>query len=146
MDIRQATIADLEQLKILFAQYREFYQQPYEPEAGRLFLQERITNRESIIFVAIDESKYAGFTQLYPSFSSVGMKKIWILNDLFVPAAHRQKGIAQALINQAIEYSKETGRKKVVLSTAYNNFSAQKLYEKLGFTRSDFHNYEIEVI
>jgi ribosomal protein S18 acetylase RimI-like enzyme len=145
MDIRQATIADLEQLTILFAQYREFYEQPYEPEAGKQFLQERITNQESVIFVAIDESKYAGFTQLYASFSSVSMKKIWILNDLFVPAAHRQKGIARALINQVIEYSKETSRKKIVLSTAYDNFNAQKLYEKLGFTRSDFHNYEIEV-
>jgi ribosomal protein S18 acetylase RimI-like enzyme len=145
MTTRQASIQDIDQLAILFAEYRVFYQQSFDPEAAKQFLQERITTQESVIFVAIDEAQYAGFTQLYPSFSSAGMGKIWKLNDLFVPAAHRQKGIAQALINQVIGYSKETGRKKVVLSTAYDNFNAQKLYEKLGFTRSDFHNYEIEV-
>lgn len=73
------------------------------------------------------------------------MKKIWILNDLFIFNGHRQKGIAQLLINHVINYSKETARSKIVLSTAYDNFNAQKLYEKLGFTRSDFYNYVITV-
>jgi ribosomal protein S18 acetylase RimI-like enzyme len=145
MNIRQPTIDDLDQLSILFAQYREFYGQPYEPDASGKFLEERLNKEESIIFIALDKNAYTGFTQLYPSFSSVGMKKIWILNDLFVSSEHRQKGIAQALINHVIEYSKLTARKKVVLSTAYDNFNAQKLYEKLGFIREDFYNYEIAV-
>ena len=145
MTIRQASIQDMDQLAILFAEYRVFYQQSFDPEAAKQFLQERMINQESMIFIAIDDGKYAGFTQLYPSFSSVGMKKIWILNDLFVAPGFRQKGIAQALINHVLRYSKETGRKKVILSTAYDNFNAQKLYKKLGFTRSDFYNYEIEV-
>jgi len=145
MTTRQASIQDIDQLAILFAEYRVFYQQSFDPEAAKQFLQERIINQESMIFIAINDGKYAGFTQIYPSFSSVGMKKIWILNDLFVAPGHRQKGIARALINHVLGYSKETGRKKVVLSTAYDNFNAQKLYEKMGFNRSDFHNYEIEV-
>lgn len=134
MITRQASIQDVDQLAILFAEYRVFYQQSFDPEAAKQFLKERIINQESMIFIAIDDGKYAGFTQLYPSFSSVGMKKIWILNDLFVAPDHRQKGIARALINHVLGHSKETGRKKVVLSTAYDNFNAQKLYEKLGFT------------
>jgi len=146
MTTRQASIQDIDQLAILFAEYRVFYQQSFDPEAAKQFLQELITNQESMIFIAIDDGKYAGFTQLYPSFSSVGMKKIWILNDLFVAPGQRQKGIARALINYVLGYSRESGRQKVVLSTAYDNFNAQKLYEKLGFTRADFHNYEIEVI
>lgn len=146
MVIRQATIADLDQLSILFAEYRVFYEQAFEPDAAKQFLEERLSRQESIIFIAIENEQQAGFTQLYPSFSSVGMKKIWILNDLFVSSGHRQKGIAQLLINHVINYSKETGRSKIVLSTAYDNFNAQKLYEKLGFARSDFYNYEIKVI
>lgn len=145
MIIRQATINDLDQLSILFAQYREFYKQSFEPDACRIFLEERFNKEESVIFIALDKNIYTGFTQLYPCFSSVGLKKIWILNDLFVSAEHRQKGIARALINHVIEYSKSTGRKKVVLSTAYDNFNAQKLYEEIGFTREDFYNYEIPV-
>jgi ribosomal protein S18 acetylase RimI-like enzyme len=145
MIIRQATVNDLDHLSQLFGQYRVFYGQPFEPDECRKFLAERLIKEESVIFISLDNEAFTGFTQLYPSFSSVGMKKIWILNDLFVAAEHRQKGIAQDLINQVIKYSRLTGRRKVVLSTAHNNFSAQKLYEKLGFTREDFYNYEITV-
>ena len=145
MTVKQASIRDIDDLAILFAQYRVFYQQSFDAEAAKQFLRERITNRESIIFIAIDEEQFAGFTQLYPSFSSVSMKKIWILNDLFVSPAHRRKGIAQALINKVIDNCKKTGRKRVVLSTAYDNFNAQKLYEKLGFIRSNFYDYELEI-
>ena len=145
MIIRQATVNDLDQLSKLFGQYRVFYGQPFEPEECRKFLEERVSKEESVIFIALDKDDYAGFTLLYPSFSSVGMKKIWILNDLFVSDEHRKKGIAQALINHVLAYSKLTGRKKVVLATAYDNLNAQKLYEKLGFTREDFYNYEIAV-
>jgi len=143
MTIRQATINDLNQLSVLFAQYRVFYEQPFEPDEATLFLKERLSKEESIVFIAIENDHNTGFIQLYPSFSSVGMKKIWILNDLFVSANHRKKGIGQLLINHVLAYCKETGGKKVVLSTAYDNLNAQMLYEKLGFTRSDFYNYEI---
>ena len=145
MTIRQATINDLEQLSILFAQYRVFYEQPYEPAAAKQFLEERIIREESIVFIALENERQLGFTQLYPSFSSVGMKKIWILNDLFISADNRQKGIARSLVNHVIEYSKTTGRKKIALSTAYDNINAQRLYENLGFGREDFYNYEIIV-
>jgi ribosomal protein S18 acetylase RimI-like enzyme len=142
MIIRRATIKDLEQLSLLFAQYRVFYEQSFEPAPCREFLEERLNKEESVVFVALDEDAYAAFTQLYPSFSSVGMKKIWILNDLFVSAEHRQKGIARSLISHVIDYAKTTGRTKVVLSTAYSNINAQKLYEKMGFFKEDFFNYE----
>ena len=145
MIIKQASIQHIDELAILFAQYRVFYKQSFDAEAAKQFLIERITNSESVIFIAIDAGQHAGFTQLYPSFSSVSIAKIWILNDLFVGAEHRRKGIAQALLNEAVEYCKKSGRKRTVLSTAYDNFIAQKLYEKLGFNRSDFYNYELEI-
>jgi ribosomal protein S18 acetylase RimI-like enzyme len=145
MTIKQVTSDDMEPAANLFAQYREFYQQSYDLAASAQFLKERIENKESIVFVAVDEGKYAGLVQLYPSFSSVGMKRIWILNDLFVSADHRQKGIAQALINHVIEYGRSTGRSKVVLSTAYSNTIAQRLYEKIGFAKEEFFIYEIVI-
>lgn len=145
MTIRRATPEDIDQLSVLFAQYRVFYGQPYEPEEAKQFLAERLSQDESVVLMALENETATGFTQLYPSFSSVGMKKIWILNDLFVAEAHRQKGIARSLINHAIAYCKASGRKKLVLSTAYTNRNAQQLYEQLGFVREDFYNYELAV-
>jgi len=145
MVIRQATINDLDQLCILFAQYRVFYGQSFETDWAKLFLEERLAKEESIVFIAIENEELLAFTQLYPTFSSVGMEKIWILNDLFVSSDHRQKGIARSLINHVIAYSKTSGRKKVALSTAYDNITAQRLYENIGFIREDFYNYEIKI-
>lgn len=145
MKVRRAKLEDLDGAANLFAQYRFFYGQPFDTDASRQFLEERIRNNESVVFVAVVNNEFAGFTQLYPSFSSVGMKRMWILNDLFVAEAYRQKGVAQALINKVIEYGKETGRSKIVLSTAYSNITAQHLYEKIGFVKDEFFNYEIVV-
>jgi ribosomal protein S18 acetylase RimI-like enzyme len=145
MQIIQANIKDVEQLAILFNQYRVFYGQKPDLKNAKLFLEERITKEESVIFIAIQNSEDVAFTQLYPSFSSVGMSKIWILNDLYVAENYRQQGIAEQLIQHVINYSKTTGRKKVALSTAYDNLTAQRLYEKIGFSKDDYFNYEIVV-
>jgi len=142
MKIKQATIDDIEQASKLFADYRIFYGQPFDIEPAKSFLANRIKQKDSVIFVVIDKGQYVGFAQLYPSFSSVVLREIWILNDLYVDVQHRQKGIAQMLIQRILDYSKRTGRKRVVLSTGYDNRIAQNLYEKLGFIKEEFFNYE----
>lgn len=68
----------------LFDAYRQFYGQTPDLEGARQFLFERLQGGESVIFAVMEGENALGFTQLYPSFSSVSMKPIWILNDLFV--------------------------------------------------------------
>ena len=129
----------------MFDKYRIFYEQESDIKAAENFLTERLKQNESIIFVARDDDAFVGFTQLYPSFTSVGMKAIWVLNDLYVEAEYRKKGIGAALINAAMDYCKLTKRKRVILSTDITNTPAQKLYEHLGFERGASYNYEKEV-
>ncbi len=83
---RQATIQDLDDLVELFDEYRIFYEQESDKEGARQFLWEKFEHSESVIVITVEvETKVAvGFTQLYPSFSSVSMKRNWILNDLYV--------------------------------------------------------------
>ena len=66
-----------------------FYRQDSDLEGAKVFLRNRMERKESVIFVAVEDGEYIGFTQLYPSFSSISMKELWILNDLFVQAAKR---------------------------------------------------------
>ena len=145
MEIIEASIKDIEQVAVLFNEYRMFYEQKSDIESAKIFLEERITKGESVIFIAIENGEYVAFTQLYSSFSSVGLSKIWILNDLYVLENYRKKGIAEQLIKHVFNYSKTTERKKVTLSTAYDNFIAQKLYEKIGFSKDNSFYYEIVV-
>ena len=142
MIIRRATIDDINELGKLFADYRVFYGQDFEYIKSIRFLKQRFDKKDSVIFIATDNDNFLGFTQLYPSFTSIGMQEIWILNDLFVNDKYRKHGVAQTLIDHVLTFSKETNRKKVILSTAYSNEKAQQLYEKLGFKRTEFYNYE----
>ncbi|GMK44763.1 N-acetyltransferase [Paenibacillus glycanilyticus] len=137
--ISMATIDDLDELKILFNEYRMFYNQESNISAAKEFLFERFEHRESIIFVAKDlnHNKIIGFTQLYPSFSSVSMQRSLILNDLYVLSDFRGAGTARALLEAAKDYARSIKAKGLALSTAIDNVRAQGIYEKSGYERDE---------
>ncbi|WP_233575532.1 GNAT family N-acetyltransferase [Noviherbaspirillum saxi] len=139
-------LADLETIVPLFDGYRCFYGKTTDPAAARTFIAERLALNESVIFIAQDhEGKALGFTQLYPSFSSVSARRIWILNDLFVAATARGRGVGKMLLDAAREHAVRTGAKRLALSTAHDN-PAQKLYESQGYVRDrKFFHYELEL-
>jgi ribosomal protein S18 acetylase RimI-like enzyme len=136
VQIRQATIHDLDALVPLFDGYRQFYGQPSDPGKARAFLAERFGHHESLILLARDEAGgSAGFTQLYPLFSSVRAVRTYLLNDLFVAPAARRHGVAKALVEAAAAHAKALGAASLSLSTALDNAPAQALYESLGWRR-----------
>jgi ribosomal protein S18 acetylase RimI-like enzyme len=146
MEVVLARLEDLEEIAQLFDQYRVFYKQSSDLEAARNFLQERFQKGDSTIFVAVDCDRRIGFTQLYPSFSSVSMKRIWILNDLFVMEQYRQQGVAKALMKAAADFARESGAVRVALSTQISNGAAQALYESLGYSKDeDFYHYALQL-
>lgn len=139
MKIRFAKKKDLDKLTVLFDQYRLFYKQESDIENAKSFLKRRIKRKESVILIAEDNKKLLGFTQLFPIFTSVGMRRTWLLNDLYVCEESRGKGIATALLDAAKEFGKETKSKWLLLQTAADNFAAQKAYEKNGWLKeTDF--------
>ena len=73
------------------------------------------------------------------------MKRSWVLNDLYVKENARKKGFAEKLIYKAIDFAKETGAKGVLLETAKENMTAQRLYEKLGFVKASTHFYYFSI-
>ncbi len=133
--VRQATVADLDVLVPLFDAYRQFYRQPSDPEQARYFLLERFEHSQSVIFLAFDGASVIGFVQLYPSFSSSAMRRIFILNDLFVTPEARGHGAGSALLRTAAEYGRRLGALHLVLSTELGNTTAQSVYERLGWKR-----------
>jgi len=146
VEIVQATPYHIEFLTPLFDQYRQFYRQGSDPEGGREFLLDRMKRRESIVYLALQDGRAVGFVQLYPCFSSTSMKRLWILNDLFVSPTARRSGIGKALIARARELAIETSAKGLQLSTEIHNTNAQALYEQVGFRRdTDFYRYYMDL-
>lgn len=145
MNIHQATSNDLDSLVELFDLYRQFYKQASDLKGAREFLEERLIKNESVIFLAFDEGNPVGFTQLFPSFSSVSMKRSWVLNDLYVKETARRKGVAEKLIRRAITFAEESEAKGILLETAADNVNAQKLYEKIGFIKESTYFYYFSI-
>lgn len=130
----------------MFDAYRQFYGQPPDLEGARQFLHERLRRGESVIFAVVEGENALGFTQLYPSFSSVSMKPIWILNDLFVAEEARRRGIGARLLMAARSHATQTGSVRLVLSTAVENITAQALYEREGWQKDTaFIHYKFEL-
>ena len=137
MTVTRCSLSEIPKLVPLFDSYRSFYSQTSDVTGAKAFLTQRIEGNESVVFVALDDSGHAvGFTQLYPLFSSVSMKRIWLLNDLFVVEGSRKQGIGEALLNKAKEFAEKSGAGGILLETGTENVNAQKLYEKLGYRRN----------
>lgn len=134
LTIIRATSAHLTMLIPLLDQYRIFYGQKSNIGAAKQFLNKRITNDESIIFLALNGNKPIGFTQLYKTFSSVSLEPSLILNDLYVNKSDRGRGVGQKLLQKAKEYCASGHYKGLALETAVNN-PAQKLYETMGWEK-----------
>jgi GNAT superfamily N-acetyltransferase len=144
MEPRHATLSDLPNLVPLFDGYRQFYRQPPDPVRAEAFLRERLARGDSVIFLAEEAGAGLGFTQLYPTFSSVRTTPAWVLNDLYVVPAARGTGVAEALMQRARRHAEETGACYLELTTGRNNLVAQRLYERLGWQRDEeYYHYEL---
>ena len=141
MDIIEAKKEHLHDLIPLFDGYRIFYNQESDFLGARDFLTDRLTKKESIIYLAYIEENPVGFIQLYPIFSSVSMEPMYILNDLFVDSSYRNIGVGGSLIQIAKNLCVEKNFKGMILETQTTNKLAQGLYEKVGFVKDENLHY-----
>ena len=131
--ISRAGPADLDALAALFDGYRQFYEQPSDLPRARQWLRERLRFGESVVLVAKRGGAAAGFTQLYPMFSSVRTAKTWILNDLYVDAGARRRGVARALLDASAAFARGDGAAGISLETTQDNAAARALYRAAGW-------------
>lgn len=144
--ISRASVDDVDRVAPLFAAYRQFYRAVADPQSETSFIESRLSAGDSVIFVAAESESNdpAGFTQLYPLFSSVRMRPIWILNDLFVSEKYRGNSVGSLLMQQAEDFARESGAAGIELATELTNEPAQRLYEKRGWTRdTEFYHYAL---
>lgn len=149
MRIIKATLEHLDLLTPLFVQYREFYGQLPYPDTSRTFLRKRLTRAESVIYLALpddDDSRLLGFCQLYPSFSSLSLKRVWIVNDIYVAEDSRRMLVADHLMREAKKMAKQSNAIRLRVSTSSDNEVAKKTYESMGFRKdTEFENYILPI-
>lgn len=97
------------------------------PWSRSAYLSEITCNNFAHYFVCLLEGRVIGY---------FGM---WIVIDeahittIAVAPEHRGKRVAEKLIRYAADYSKGWGAERLVLEVRVSNFSAQRLYRRMGF-------------
>lgn len=147
IEISRATVADVPELTELVEKYRAFYKQEVNPRTES-YLRERLTNDEAVVFIAryVEELNVrpVGFTMIYPTFSTVSLSEIWLLNDLFVDESVRGQHVASQLMDTAELAARNAGATRLFLRTANDNTAAQALYEGRGWVQDAvFRRYDL---
>lgn len=137
MIVRRATLEDLNQLAVLFDEYRQFYGASSNLKQSYHFLKQRFENKESVIFIHIKDDVFTGFVLLYLGFSSVACSNYYILDDVYVTPVYRRQGSARQLIDTAILFARHESALRISLETQRTNIESQRLYESMGFIQDD---------
>ncbi|MHA3892367.1 GNAT family N-acetyltransferase [Acinetobacter sp. GXMZU3951] len=137
MIVRKATLDDLNQLAVLFDEYRQFYGASSNLSLSQQFLKQRFENQESVIFIHIKDDVFTGFILLYLGFSSVACSTYYILDDVYVSPRFRRQGSAKQLIDTAILFARHENALRISLETQKTNRESHRLYETMGFIADD---------
>lgn len=137
MLVRRAQVEDLQQLSVLFDEYRQFYGASSNQELSYQFLKQRFEDQQTVIFINTKDDIFTGFILLYLRFSSVACSKFYVLDDVYITPLYRRHGAARQLIDTAILFARHENALRISLDTQKNNHQSYKLYESMGFMRDD---------
>lgn len=141
--ISRATVSDIDDLVPLVELYRGFYKQPANDKTHQ-YVTDRLTRNEAVVFIARLDGVAVGFTMIYPTYSTVALAPIWLLNDLYVDESARGNGIATQLMETAEQGARDAGAARIWLRTAHDNTPAQALYEGRGWAQDlVFRRYDL---
>ena len=109
---------------------------PADPERGyaRWFLTQ-LDKVESIFLVATLDDAIVGyvFAQMEERSYNELLDACTKLHDIYVDESVRGRGIGEALLRETLRRAAEKGAPRVVLLTAAQNESAQRMFRRLGF-------------
>lgn len=142
------TERDLEELLGLMRGYCDFYRAAPSDEQllalARALLAD--PDREGVQLLARDARGTAvGFATVYWSWSTVGARRLAVMNDLFVSPDARGQGLARALIEACAETARAAGAGSLEWQTAPDNATAQRVYDRTGAMRSEWVTYELQL-
>jgi ribosomal protein S18 acetylase RimI-like enzyme len=102
------------------------------------FLGTQLDDPNIVILVAERDGEVVGYT--YAGVEGTDYMALrgpaGVLYDIVVDPAHRKRGVGRMLLDATLEALKARGAPRVVLSTAEQNHSAQRLFDRAGFRRT----------
>jgi len=145
VSIRRASRDDVPVLgrlgKLMVQTHYDFDSKRFLPPSPRTeegygsFLGSQLDQKDVVVLVAEVDGAVVGFAygtnEGYDWMSLRG--PAGALHDIVVDPAHRGKGIGAQLLDAIVNVFEEKGAPRVLLSTAFKNETAQRLFERAGF-------------
>ncbi len=147
VEIAPVSDAEFEQLLPLIAAYQRFYEvEDVDEERNRAFFRRFLApSEDGMLLGAREGERLLGYACLYWHFSSTLARETVLMNDLYVEADARGKGVGRALIEASREVARERGAAHLEWATAPDNHTAQHLYDSTGAERSEWVEYELGI-
>jgi GNAT superfamily N-acetyltransferase len=140
--------ADLEDLLPLLRGYCDFYEVAPSDDALLAVSRALIADpeREGMQLIARQpDGKAVGFATLYWTWQTLSAARLGVMNDLFVADDARGTGLADRLIAACRERAAIHGAPEIAWQTAKDNYRAQKVYDRIGGSKSEWLDYSLPV-
>jgi GNAT superfamily N-acetyltransferase len=138
---------DLPELLPLMRGYCDFYE--VSPSDHELLALARALiadpKRDGVQLLARNGGEAVGFATIYWSWATTIASRIGVMNDLFVAPAARGTGAAEQLIGACVDECRQHGAAELAWQTAPDNERAQRVYDRVGATRSQWVDYSLSV-
>jgi GNAT superfamily N-acetyltransferase len=147
VEIAAVTAAEFERLLPLIADYQRFYEvEDIDEDRNRSFFRRFLApSEDGLLLGARQRGEPVGYACLYWHFSSLKARETVLMNDLFVAAQARGRGVGRALIAASAAAARERGAAHLEWATAPGNVTAQRLYDSTGAKPSEWLEYELEL-
>lgn len=134
---------NLEEVLPLIRLYQTFYQVAnISDERNReFFSQFGEDNAFGCQFLYRSQGEAVGFATVYLTYNTNITSKIAVLNDLYTLESSRGQGVGRQLIDHALAFAKERGAARLQWITATDNKTAQRLYDSMDTTRTEWVHY-----
>lgn len=146
--IRAATPSDMDAIgrlgALLVKAHHDFDEKRFiaatneTPQGYGSFLRSQLSKDNVFVLVAEVDGSIAGYA--YAGLEGYDWMALrgpaGAIYDILVDPARRRHGIGESLLAAAIAKLESVGAPQIVLSTAYGNAEAQRLFERAGFRRT----------
>jgi GNAT superfamily N-acetyltransferase len=138
IDVSAVREEEFETLLPMIAAYQRFYRvKDIDEERNRTFFRRFLAPSEAgLLLGARAEGRFRGYACLYWHFNSLIAAETVLMNDLFVEPDDRGLGVGRALIEAAREVARARGAAQLEWVTAFDNHTAQRLYDSTDAERS----------
>lgn len=137
---RRAKIADCDAIVSLMGQYYSEDGYPFSERAARFSLTEFLAADElGQLWALDDDGQVVGYMAVTLGFSFEYGGRDAFLDELYIAASHRRRGLGRVAMEIAADYCASKGVRAMHLEVEKHREAARRLYESIGFEGHDRH-------